>query len=170
MKNQNLSLNNIIFYIKIRIHLFVVLISLISIISIFLRIVNFNSFSGISQIVFLDWIFHLIVYTSTGFALLFLPMYPIIFIIFKENNLNFLERMTISIVINLSFYVIVGILGFYLGFALTDWFFFIILVIMYFLLILSSSIFNLKKGKSNICCNLLKDEYCNNKYELLHAR
>ena len=159
MKNQNLSLNNIIFYIKIRIHLFVVLISLISIISIFLRIVNFNSFSGISQIVFLDWIFHLIVYTSTCFALLFLPMYPIIFIIFKENNLNFLERMTISIVINLSFYVIVGILGFYLGFALTDWFFFIILVIMYFLLILSSSIFNLKKGKSNIFKRKYPNDY-----------
>ena len=56
MKNQNLTLNKIIFYVKIRIHLFVILISLFSLIFIFLRIIDFNSVSGISQIVFLDGI------------------------------------------------------------------------------------------------------------------
>ena len=145
MKNQNLTVNNIILNVKIRIHLVVLLISVISLIFIFLRIIDFRSISGISQIVFLDLTFNFIVYVSTGFALLFLPIYPIIFIIFKEKKLNFLERLAISITTNLAFYVIAGIIGFYLGFALTGWFFFTILAITYFMLIISSSIFNYKK-------------------------
>ncbi|MCK4287297.1 MAG: hypothetical protein KAX18_13895, partial [Candidatus Lokiarchaeota archaeon] len=64
--------------------------------------------------------------------------------------MNFLERLTITIVTNLSFYTIIGILGFYLGFAITEWFFFTILVLSYFLFILLSIIFNLKKGESPI--------------------
>jgi hypothetical protein len=159
MKNPNISLNNIILQLKTRIHLVVLLISLISLLFIFLRIIDFNSASGISKIAFLDGIFHLMVYTSTGFSLLFLPMYPIIFFIFKENNLNILERIAISIVTNLSFYIIVGIAGFYIGFALTDWFFFIILLISYFLLIFTSSIIHFKKGKSNIFKRKFTNDY-----------
>ena len=150
MKIQNLTFNNIIFYIKIRIHLFQILISAISLIFIFLKIINFNVISGLSQIIFLDWIFHLIVYISTGFALLFLPFYPVIFIIFKKKLLNTLERLAIAIVINLSFYIIVGILGFYLGFAITEWLFFLILVITYFLIIFSIFLIDFKKGSFNI--------------------
>ena len=150
MKNLNLSLNNIIFYIKIKIHLFIILISLISLLIIFLGMINFNIFTGLSQIIFFDWIFNFSVFCSTIFTLLFLPIYPIIFILAKNRNLNFLERLTITIVTNLSFYTIIGILGFYLGFAITEWFFFTILVLSYFLFILLSIIFNLKKGESPI--------------------
>lgn len=150
MKIQNLKLNTIIFYIKMRIHLFIILISIISLIFIFLRIINFNIVSGLSQIIFLDWIFHLIVYISTGFTLLFLPLYPIIFLIFKEKKLNFLERLAITFVANLSFYIIVGIVGFYLGFAITEWFFFFILLITYILIILWVFIIDLKRGIFNI--------------------
>jgi len=148
MKKPNFSLNNIILYIKIRIHLFIILISLISLLIIFLRIINFNIITGLSEIIFLDWVFNFSVFCSTGFTLLFLPIYPIIFILAKDKNLNFLERLTITIVTNLSFYTIVGIFGFYLGFAITEWFFLTIVIFSYFLFILLSSFFKLKKGES----------------------
>ncbi|MHA2336205.1 MAG: hypothetical protein ACXACX_02830 [Candidatus Hodarchaeales archaeon] len=64
--------------------------------------------------------------------------------------MKFLERLTITIVTNLSFYTIIGILGFFLGFAITEWFFFITLLCSYFLFILISVFFNLKKGESPI--------------------
>jgi hypothetical protein len=69
---------------------------------------------------------------STFFTLLFLPTYPLFFILFKEKNLNFLEKLSITIVANLSFYIILGISGFYLGLALTKWFFFIVSMTIYF--------------------------------------
>ena len=159
MKIQNLNLNNILFYIKTRIHLFIILISTISLIFIFLSIINFNIVSGLSQISFLDWIFHLIVYICTWFSLLFLPTYPIIFIIFKEKNLNFLERLTITVVFNLSYYIIVGIVGFYLGFALTEWLFFLILVISYFSILICISIIDLRKGTFNFFKLNLTSDY-----------
>ena len=149
MKIQNVNLNKVIFFIKIRIHLFISLISLMSLVFIFLRIINFNIISGLSQIFFLDWFFHLFVYFSTIFALLFLPVYPVIYIILKDKKLNFLERLAITIITNLSFYIIFGIIGFYAGFALTEWFFFLILVIFYFLILLWILFFDLKEGKFN---------------------
>jgi len=133
MKNPNLSFNNIIFYLII-----------------FLQIINFNIVTGLSQIIFLDWIYNFSVFCATSFTLLFLPIYPIIFILAKDKNMNFMERLTITIVTNLSFYTIIGVLGFYLGFAITEWFFLIVLVLSYFLFILLSLIFNKKKGETPI--------------------
>lgn len=150
MKIRNLNLNRIIFNIKIRFHLLLILISSISLIFIFLKIINFNLITNISQITFLDSVFHLFVYISTGFALLILPSYPIFFIIYKDKKLYFLEKLTITFVLNLSYYIIIGIVGFYLGFALTEWFFFIVLVISYFLIILYIAINDLKSGRFNI--------------------
>jgi hypothetical protein len=73
--------------------------------------------------------------------------------------LNLLERLAIAIVTNLSFYILVGIIGFYLGFVLTEWFFFFILVISYFLFILFSLIFNFKKGRLNIFNRKFNQDY-----------
>jgi len=150
MKIQNLNLKSIIFYIKIRFNLFVILISSTCLIFIFLKIINFDLITNISQITFFDWIFHLFVYISVGFTLLFLPGYPILFIIFKDKKLYFLEKLAITFVLNLSYYIIIGIIGFYLGFALTQWFFFVVLVISYFLIIFYIFIVDLKKNRFNI--------------------
>lgn len=149
MRIQNLNLNCIIFYIKVRIKLVLILISSISLIFVFLKIINFNIISGLSEIPILNWFFHFIIYISAIFTLLFLPIYPIIFIIFKKKKLNFLEKLSITIVANLSFYIIVGISGFYLGFALTEWFFFIILIVIYMIIVFWILIVDIKKGKFN---------------------
>ena len=161
MKIQNMNLNKAIFFIRLRIHLFISLISLISLVFIFLRIINFNIISGLSQILFLDWFFHFFVYLSTSFALLFLPVYPIIYVILKDKKLNFLERLAITIITNLSFYIIIGTIGFYTGFALTKWFFFLILVIFYVLILLWILFVDLKKGKYNFFKLNLTPDYKN---------
>ncbi|MFX1454498.1 MAG: hypothetical protein ACFFDB_03910 [Promethearchaeota archaeon] len=62
--------------------------------------------------------------------------------------MNLFERLTITIVTNLAFYTIIGIFGFYLGFAITAWFFFFSVLLSYVVFILVSIIFNLKKGNS----------------------
>jgi len=83
------------------------------------------------------------------FTLLFLPTYPLFFILFKDKNMNFLEKLSITAVINMSFYIILGISGVYLGFALTEWFFFIVLVVVFFVIIFWILIIDVKKGKFN---------------------
>jgi hypothetical protein len=167
-------LNYVIFYIKIRIHSFIILISIISMIFIFLKISNFNIVSGLSQIIFLNLIFHLSVYISTIFTLLFLPTYPIICIIFKKIDFNFLEKLAFTILINLSFYVIVGIVGFYIGLPITEWFFFIIVVMTFIFFILLSLSFNLRNGILDIFkikfTNEYKEEFTKNFSILIHIK
>ena len=153
-----MNINSIVFYIKTRIHLFVILISFLSLIFIFFKILNLNIVSGLYQIVFLDYVFNLIIYISTFFALLFLPIYPVFFLILKEKNLNFLEKLGITIITNLTFYVIIGIFGFYMGFLITEWFFFVVLVSSYILILLWAVVIDLKKGKVNI----FRIDYTNN--------
>ncbi|MFX0021997.1 MAG: hypothetical protein ACFE9S_06700 [Candidatus Hermodarchaeota archaeon] len=46
-----------------------------------------------------------------------------------------MEKISITIITNLSFYIITGIIGFYLGFALTKWFFWVVLIVVYFAII-----------------------------------
>ena len=149
MRITNLKVNDIIFYLKVRINLVLILISSISLIFILLKILNFDSITGISTIPFLNCSFYIFVYLSMIFTLLFLPTYPLFFILFKEKNMNFLEKLSITAVMNMSFYIILGIGGFYLGFALTEWFFFIVLVVFYFTIIFWILIIDIKKRKFN---------------------
>ncbi len=155
MKTRNLNLKGIIFHLRIRFHLVIFLLSLVFLIFIILKFINFNLITNLSQIFFLDWIFQLLVFISTGFTLLFLPCYPLLFIIFKDIKLNLLEKVTITFVLNLSYYVIIGIFGYYLGYALTEWFFFIVLVTSYFLIMLYIVIVDLRTNKFNF----FKQEY-----------
>ncbi|MFX0106455.1 MAG: hypothetical protein ACFE75_13345, partial [Candidatus Hodarchaeota archaeon] len=60
--------------------------------------------------------------------------------------MNFIEQLAITVVSNLSFYIIIGIFGFYLGFALTEWFFFFILLITYFIILSYIFVIDLKRG------------------------
>ncbi|MFX0039521.1 MAG: hypothetical protein ACFFCY_02265 [Promethearchaeota archaeon] len=64
--------------------------------------------------------------------------------------MNFLEKLAITIVGNMSFYIVVGISGFYLGFALTNWFFFIILIAFFLIIIFWILIIDIKAGKFNV--------------------
>ncbi|MFX1395223.1 MAG: hypothetical protein ACFFAH_16890, partial [Promethearchaeota archaeon] len=86
-----------------------------------------NSVLGL--LLFLSFIF------STIFIILFLPSYPVFFVIFKEKGFNFLEKLSLTIVINLSFYILAAYIGFGFGFQITAFFFFASLLISYFSII-----------------------------------
>jgi len=77
-------------------------------------------------------LYQMLLYISAGFTLLFLPSYPFIFIIFQKKIFTKIEKLCISIVTNISFYILIGYFGYYLGF-LIDGFFFIIWVFMPYL-------------------------------------
>ncbi|MFX1470132.1 MAG: hypothetical protein ACFFB8_15885 [Promethearchaeota archaeon] len=101
---------------------------------------------GFSGNLILNSFFHTIVFICTIFTILFLPTYPIFFIIFKEKPFNYLEKLSITIVANSAFYILMGYIAYIIGFPLTRFFFFLSVLILYFLIISYISIFELRKN------------------------
>lgn len=140
---------------KYRINFFLFLISISSILFINLNYVNIESFEWISTNFFLLLLFKFFIAFSSIFTILFLPTYPIFFILLKNNTLNFLEKLVITIVSNLSFYIIIGYIGSYFNLPITFEYFFFTLILAYFSILLIMSFhgfyrgtgFLLKKGK-----------------------
>ena len=71
----------------------------------------------------------------------FLPYYsylliPFFFILLSDKNLNFREKLGITIVSNLSFYIIIGYIGSYFNLPITFEYFFFTLVLVYFSILL----------------------------------
>ncbi|MHA1884873.1 MAG: hypothetical protein ACW96S_07470, partial [Promethearchaeota archaeon] len=80
-------------------------------------------------------VFQPIFLLSTGFIVLFLPSYPLFFVILKNTKFNFLEKLSLTIIINATFYILSGYLGFLFGIPLTGLFFLVSLIIVYFSII-----------------------------------
>jgi len=78
----------------------------------------------------------LLLKSSAIFTILFLPTYPIFFILIKNMDLNFREKIGITIVSNLSFYIIIGYIGSYFNLPITFEYFFFTLVLVYFSILL----------------------------------
>ena len=116
---------------KSRRELVVFLISIISLIFVFFNVIKLNIILGTSRIFLLELLFRIIVIISTLYTIVFLPTYPIFFIIFKKKDFNLLEKLNFTIVANLSFYILSGYLGFILGIPITALFFFLILIIFF---------------------------------------
>ncbi len=141
---------------KYRIHFFLFLISIFSILFINLNYVIIESIEWISTNLFLSLLLKFLTAFSSIFTILFLPTYPIFFILLKNKALNFREKLMITIVSNLSFYIIIGYIGSYFNLPITFEYFFFTLILTYFSILLIV-IFNgyyrgtgffLKKGKS----------------------
>ena len=94
MKNNKIRFKNLIFYFRSRIHLIVFLLSVVALIFILFKIINLNVILGISTIIILDFFFQTFVMLSAIYTILFLPTYPIFFIIFKGKKFNFLEKLS----------------------------------------------------------------------------
>ncbi|MFX1409377.1 MAG: hypothetical protein ACFFA6_03430 [Promethearchaeota archaeon] len=166
MKNNKIRFKNLIFYFRSRIHLIVFLLSVVALIFILFKIINLNVILGISTIIILDFFFQTLVMLSAIYTILFLPTYPIFFIIFKGKKFNFLEKLSITIIVNSVFYILVGYIGYIIGIPLTALFFFYTLIGFYFCLIIyiivnefkNGSYFFLKSNKSfSINDNISKD-------------
>ena len=138
------------FFIRKRIHLFTLLLSILSLIVIFTKILNLDINLGLSKFTFFDVSYQIIVILGIIYTVLFLPTYPIFFIIRLGKNFNVLERISITIVLNSVFYILLGYIGYWIGAKLDAFFFFYALLIM-FLLLFGYILFNeIKEGKYHL--------------------
>lgn len=68
---------------------------------------------------------------STYFTVLFLPFYPLFFIIFRKKNFTFLERISLSIIANLTLYILSAYIGNFFGIPMTGYFFLLLTLVIY---------------------------------------
>lgn len=104
-------------------------VSLLSFTLILLKMINSEAVLRMEENGVLFLLYQMLLYISAIYTILFLPSYPFIFIVFHKKNFTIIEKLCISIVTNISFYILGGFIGYYLGF-LIDGFFFIILVFL----------------------------------------
>ncbi|MFX1313518.1 MAG: hypothetical protein ACFFHD_13045 [Promethearchaeota archaeon] len=97
--------------------------------------INFNYFTGISEIFILEYLFQSCVIFSTIFTILFLPTYPILLILVKENKFNLLENISLTIVINSAFYIFLGYIGYWINIPITGLYFYYCALIFFLFLI-----------------------------------
>ncbi len=113
----------------------ILIISLISLFFIFLNLIQITIIIGSSMNSFFLFIFRTLVIISTIFVILFLPSYPLFFLIVKKKDFNVLEKLSITIVTNTGFYILTGYIGFYIGISITGLYFFVVSSLSYLLLI-----------------------------------
>ncbi len=147
MKDFKLKIKEFLFLNKSRIYLFVFLISFISLLFIFFSLINLSVIFNISEILIIDLTFRTAVILSTIYVILFLPTFPIFFIILKKMDFNNLEKLSLTILSNLSYYILIGYFGFLMGIPLTGAFYLIIILVPFFMIIFYIIIGNKKYGK-----------------------
>lgn len=145
----NAKIHKIISFIVLRRHFFLLIISMISILFIFFNLIRLDLLLGFSENYILEKFYYIMKISSTIFVILFLPSYPIFFVLFKKLNFNFLEKLSLTIVCNLSFYILIGYFGFLVGFLLTGFFFFFTLLITFFSIIGLIIILDLRNRKQS---------------------
>ncbi len=124
-------MDHLVFFIKSRIHVFILLISIGSIIVIALNLRGLALILNTTNLILLGFSFQLMVILSTIFVILMLPTYPFFFIIVKEKGFKFLEKISLTIILNLSFYILTGYIGHFLKIPLTGAYFLSVSVLMY---------------------------------------
>ncbi len=143
MTNFKIKINSVLFYLRYRARLIVFILSILSLSFILLNIIDV--FHNFLNIIVLGVLIQICIHFSTIFTLLILPTYPVYFIIFKRMDFNYIEKLSLTIVSNLSFYIIGGFIGFFIGFPITGLYFFLIVFISYFLILIYIIIADYKK-------------------------
>ncbi|MFW9827347.1 MAG: hypothetical protein ACFFEY_07150 [Candidatus Thorarchaeota archaeon] len=120
VKGMKIKIYRLLFYLKGRINAIMFVLSLVSILIVFFNLI------GLSSLI-LEPFFYL----STIFIILFLPSYPIFFNLFKGKRFNNLERLSLTVVGNLVFFILIGYLGYLLNIPITGFYFYIVLLIFF---------------------------------------
>ncbi|MFX1445530.1 MAG: hypothetical protein ACFFHV_19100, partial [Promethearchaeota archaeon] len=128
--------NKFIYFLKFRTNFVLFLVSLFSVTFILFHLIELNNVLGISEFFALNLLFQLIVLFCTIYAITVLPTYPVFFILFGKTHFNFLEKLNLTIIINLSFYILSAYIGFFLGVPITAMFFYLTLIISYLSIII----------------------------------
>ncbi len=142
MYNFKLGLIKSLLHVRKHFHCYMFVVSLISVAFLLLKLIWIDTLLGFGSNILLSSFFGFFWTVSSIFIILFLPSYPIIFIIYKSINFNVLEKICLTIVINLSFYIIIGYFGNGVGVALNIYYFFSLLLSFYFVLLIISLILN----------------------------
>ena len=125
MKDIKIGLNRFLYNLREKINLIFFILSVFSILFVFFNLL------GVFPV-----FFHPINLLSTLFILLFLPSYPVFYIVLKKKELSFLEKLSLTIVMNSVFYILSGYIGNFLGIPVTGFFFFIVLIVCYSIIVL----------------------------------
>lgn len=171
MKNLKKFLLQILFFMKERKFFVSFIVSLISILLILFKLINLNIIVGISTIPTLDLLFNSLVLLSTIYCMLFLPSYPIFFIIFRKKDFNFLEKLSLTIVFNLSYYILLGYIGFSIIDGINGYFIYFSMIFTFFSIILCIYLTNIKKlGRSSFKSykSSFPIDFINNNFSLLN--
>jgi len=150
MKKWNTFYLKIIFFVKNRTFFLSIIVSLFSILLILFKLINLNVIMGISAIPNLNLLFNSLVLLSAIYCVLFLPSYPIFFIIFRKKDFNILEKISLTIIVNLSFYILLGYIGFFIINEITGFFIYFSMISTFFTIILFIVLAEIKTQKYNL--------------------
>ena len=114
MRNLNKLFLKSIFFLKERAIFFSFIASLVSLLLVLFKLINLNIIGGFSKVPTLNLLFNTLVLLSTIYCMLFLPSYPIFFILCRKKDFNFLEKLSLTLVINLSYYILLGYIDFFI--------------------------------------------------------
>lgn len=132
MYNFKLKLITLLFHIRNHINFYFFIISIISIILVLLKLMNIDVVLQLNAHLLLYSILQFLWIVASVFIVLFLPSYPLFFNIYRSVRFTILEKICLTIVFNLSFYIVMGYFGNGLGFVIDGTYFFIPLLAFYF--------------------------------------
>jgi len=134
MYNFKLGFIRSLLHVRKHFNCYMFVVSLISIAFLVLKLIRIDILLDFGSNILFSSFFGFFWTISSIFMILFLPSYPIFFTIYKNIKFNALEKICLTIVINLSFYIIIGYFGDGIGFALNLFYFFTLLLSFYFAL------------------------------------
>jgi len=148
MYNFKLKLLKSIFHVRNHINFYFFIFSIISIILLLSKLMNLDVILQLDTNLLLNSLLQFSWMASSIFIILFLPSYPFFFKVHKSVRFNPLEKLGLTIVFNMSFYIVIGYFGNGLGFIIDANYFFMLLLVVFSSLLAIIMIFRIRnKGK-----------------------
>ena len=169
MYNLKLGLIKSLLHVRKHFNCYMFVVSLITVAFLLLKLIGIDILLNFEENTLFGSFFGFFWMISSIFIILFLPAYPIFFTIYKKINFNALEKICLTIVINLSFYIITGYFGNWIGFAINIQYFFSLLLSSYFGLLIISVILNKKNTIDKTISSESKENQSLESYEDFHV-
>jgi len=165
MYNFKIGLIKSLLHVRKHFNCYIFAVSLISVVFLLLKLVGVDILLNFDGNILFSSFFGFCLMISSIFVILFLPSYPIFFTLYKGIKFNTLEKICLTIVINMSFYIILGYFGNGAGFALNIYYFFSLLLSFYFGLLIISLILNKTNKVDNTIASESKKNHTLETYE-----
>ncbi|MFX1407386.1 MAG: hypothetical protein ACFFBW_10540 [Promethearchaeota archaeon] len=139
--------NKLILFLHLRKNLIFLTISILSLCFITINLLQINQLFGFNKILAIDMLLRIIIFLSTIFSILFLPFYPLYFVILKKLDYNYLEKLSFTIISNLIFYILLGYLCSFIKIAITGFIYLIAILFLFSLQLFYILLLEFKKQK-----------------------